>query len=56
LEVNTPLKGWIKMKWYFLVFERETGKVIGKTYDEEVAISYIEKDSIKYDYQSYVEE
>jgi hypothetical protein len=41
---------------YFIVFERESGKVIGKTYDENIALSYIENGNGVYDYQSYDEE
>jgi hypothetical protein len=48
------LKGLVTV--YFIVFERETGKVIGKTCNEEIALSYIENGNGVYDYQSYDDE
>jgi hypothetical protein len=41
---------------YYLVFEKESGKVIGKTSNERKALSYVEKSNGIYDYQSYEED
>jgi hypothetical protein len=41
---------------YFLVFEKTTGKVIGKTSDQNIAFSYVLHGEGKYDYQSYDED
>ncbi|MBI0577382.1 hypothetical protein IEC97_08420 [Neobacillus cucumis] len=40
---------------YFLVFEKETGKVIDKTFDQEKAFAYVLNGNGKYDYLSFDE-